>query len=127
MTIEGNLTEREKQILLILDIRAQDYSDKLILREAIIQRYKSYVDTQRIQSNTVVDIEVDNEDSIVEHEAVTGKISEQILYYLMSRGLDEDKAVSMFVSGYFREVFVNLPFEFAVEAKKLVEMKIEDL
>jgi SUF system FeS cluster assembly, SufBD len=127
MSFEGNLTEREKQILLTLDIRAQDYCDKIILREVILQRYKSYVDTRRIQSNTVVDIEVDNSDSIVEHEAVTGKISEQILYYLMSRGLDEDKAVAMFISGYFKEVFVNLPFEFAVEAKKLVEMKVEGL
>ncbi len=70
-------------------------------------------------------IDVENPTAVVEHEATTGKISEEQLFYLQQRGLDEEKAISMIVNGYAREVLDNLPMEFAVEARKLLEISLE--
>jgi len=61
----------------------------------------------------------------VEHEATTSKIGEDQLFYLRQRGLDEEQAVSMIVNGFCREVFRELPMEFAVEATKLLEISLE--
>ncbi len=70
-------------------------------------------------------VDVRNGSSTVEHEASTSKIGEDQLFYLRQRGLSEEQAVSMVVNGFCREVFRELPMEFAVEAKKLLEVSLE--
>lgn len=70
-------------------------------------------------------IEVKNKSSMVEHEATTSKIGEDQIFYCQQRGIDEEKAVSLIVNGYAREVLNQLPMEFAVEAKKLLEITLE--
>lgn len=71
-------------------------------------------------------IDVKNPTGQVEHEASTCKISEDQLFYLKSRGLDQEKAVSLIINGFCKEVFKKLPLEFSVEAVKLLEMKLEN-
>ncbi len=70
-------------------------------------------------------IEVKNPGAIVEHEATTSKISDDQLFYCRSRGVSEEDAVSMIVDGFCKQVFKELPMEFAVEAKKLLEVSLE--
>jgi Fe-S cluster assembly protein SufB len=70
-------------------------------------------------------IEVSNPSADVEHEATTSKISEDQLFYCQQRGLDEEAAVSMIVNGFCKEVFKELPMEFAVEAQKLLNVTLE--
>ena len=70
-------------------------------------------------------IEVRNPEAIVEHEATTSKISDDQLFYCRSRGIREEDAVSMIVDGFCKQVFRELPMEFAVEAKKLLEVSLE--
>ena len=71
-------------------------------------------------------IEVKNKSATLEHEATTSRISEDQIFYLKSRGLDSEKAISMLVNGFCKEVFKELPLEFSVEAVKLIEMKLEN-
>ena len=70
-------------------------------------------------------IESRNSSAVVEHEATTSKVSEDQLFLCRQRGLDAEKAVSMIVNGFCREVFKELPMEFAVEAGKLLEVSLE--
>ncbi|MCA9319538.1 MAG: SufD family Fe-S cluster assembly protein, partial [Planctomycetes bacterium] len=70
-------------------------------------------------------IEVKNTSSKVEHEATTSKISDDQLFYLRQRGLPEEDAVNMIVNGFCKQVFRELPMEFAVEAQKLLEVSLE--
>src|SRR5499433_1097390 len=70
-------------------------------------------------------IEVANSSSVVEHEASTRKISEDQLFYCRQRGLSPENAVSMIVNGFCKEVFRNLPMEFAVEASRLLALSLE--
>jgi Fe-S cluster assembly protein SufB len=70
-------------------------------------------------------IEVKNPQAIVEHEATTSKISDDQLFYCRSRGVKEEDAVSLIVDGFCKQVFKELPMEFAVEAKKLLEVSLE--
>ena len=70
-------------------------------------------------------IDVDNRSAIVEHEATTSKISEDQLFYLQQRGIDMEKAISLIVNGYAKEVLNQLPMEFAVEAQKLLSISLE--
>lgn len=76
-------------------------------------------------ANTFPYIEVKNNTAGVEHEASTSKISAEQLFYLQSRGLDAEAAVSLLINGFCKEVFKELPLEFSVEAIKLLEMKLE--
>jgi Fe-S cluster assembly protein SufB len=69
---------------------------------------------------------VKNNTAVLEHEATTSRISEDQLFYLKSRGLDNEAAISMLVNGFCKDVFKQLPLEFAVEAVKLIEMKLEN-
>ena len=66
-----------------------------------------------------------NDSSIVEHEATTGKLSEEALYYLQCKGLSEEDAVSCIVTGFCKDVFQKLPLEFAAEANKLLSVTLE--
>ncbi len=61
----------------------------------------------------------------VEHEATTSKISENQLFYCQQRGIGAEDAVAMIVNGFCREVFRELPMEFAVEAQKLLGVSLE--
>ena len=70
-------------------------------------------------------IEVKNPGAIVEHEATTSKISDDQMFYCRSRGIAEEDAVSLIVDGFCKQVFRELPMEFAVEAKKLLELSLE--
>lgn len=70
-------------------------------------------------------IESRNPSAIVEHEATTSKVSDEQLFLCQQRGLDAEKAVSMIVNGFCKEVFKELPMEFAVEAGKLLEISLE--
>ena len=70
-------------------------------------------------------LEVSNKTAKVEHEATTSKIGEDMLFYFQQRGIDEETAVAMIVNGFCKEVMDHLPMEFAVEAKKLLEVSLE--
>src|SRR6056297_2329509 len=70
-------------------------------------------------------LEVENNSSKVEHEATTSKIGEDQLFYLMQRGMSEEDAINMIVSGYCKDVFNELPMEFAAEARKLLAISLE--
>lgn len=77
-------------------------------------------------ANTFPYIEVKNQSAIVEHEASTSRISEEQLFYLRSRGLSQEEAITLLVNGFCKDVFKQLPLEFSVEAVKLIEMKLEN-
>ncbi len=70
-------------------------------------------------------LEVKNNSAKVEHEATTSKIGEDLLFYCNQRGLTSEEAVSMIINGYCKEVFKQLPMEFAVEAQKLLGISLE--
>ncbi len=70
-------------------------------------------------------IEVENESAKVEHEATTSKIGEDQIFYLNQRGIATEDAVNMIVNGFCKEVFKELPMEFAVEAQKLLAISLE--
>ncbi|HET7663378.1 MAG TPA: Fe-S cluster assembly protein SufB [Rhodanobacteraceae bacterium] len=80
---------------------------------------------KRCGAHTFPYMEVKNPTANVEHEATTSKISDDQLFYCRSRGIDEENAVSMIVDGFCKQVFRELPMEFAVEAKALLEVSLE--
>jgi Fe-S cluster assembly protein SufB len=77
------------------------------------------------EANTFPYIEVMNASARVEHEATTSKISEEQLFYLQQRGISQEDAVSLIINGFCKEVFRELPMEYAVEAQKLLGLKLE--
>ncbi|MGK7936247.1 MAG: Fe-S cluster assembly protein SufB [Xenococcaceae cyanobacterium] len=77
------------------------------------------------EANTFPYIQVDNNKTTVEHEASTAKIGEEQLFYFAQRGISEEDAVSMLVSGFCKDVLNELPMEFAAEADKLLSLKLE--
>ncbi|TVQ70551.1 MAG: Fe-S cluster assembly protein SufB [Oceanospirillales bacterium] len=79
----------------------------------------------RCGAHTFPYIESAHPSAIVEHEATTSKVSDDQMFLCQQRGLDPEKAVSMIVNGFCREVFKQLPMEFAVEAGKLLEVSLE--
>jgi len=79
----------------------------------------------RCGANTFPYIEVQNPTAKVEHEATTSKIGEDQLFYFQSRGIGTEEAVSMIINGFCKDVFQQLPMEFAVEATKLLGLKLE--
>tara|TARA_B100000768_G_scaffold102628_1_gene95517 strand:+ start:3204 stop:4649 length:1446 start_codon:yes stop_codon:yes gene_type:complete len=81
--------------------------------------------TDQCGAHTFPYIECENPTATVEHEATTSKIGEEQLFYCMQRGISEEKAISLIVNGYAKEVLNKLPMEFAVEAQKLLEISLE--
>jgi Fe-S cluster assembly protein SufB len=79
----------------------------------------------RCGAHTFPYIEVQNSTAQMEHEATTSKISEDQLFYFLSRGIGQEDAVNMIVNGFCKEVFKELPMEFAVEAQKLLGVSLE--
>ncbi|MDR0499333.1 MAG: Fe-S cluster assembly protein SufB [Holophagales bacterium] len=80
---------------------------------------------QTCSANTFPYIEVQNPSAKVEHEATTSKIGEEQLFYFQQRGISIEDAISMIINGFCKEVFRELPMEFAVEATKLLSLKLE--
>lgn len=76
-------------------------------------------------ANTFPYIESANSTARVEHEATTSKIGEDQIFYLQQRGIDEENAISLIINGFVKDVFKELPMEFAVEATKLLSIKLE--
>jgi Fe-S cluster assembly protein SufB len=79
----------------------------------------------RCAAHTFPYIESKQPSAVVEHEATTSKVSDDQLYLCQQRGIDPEKAVSMIVNGFCKEVFKELPMEFAMEAGKLLEVSLE--
>jgi Fe-S cluster assembly protein SufB len=79
----------------------------------------------RCGAHTFPYFEIHQPSAIVEHEATTSKIAEDILFYCTQRGLSRESAIAMIVNGYAREVLDHLPMEFAVEARKLLAISLE--
>jgi len=79
----------------------------------------------KCSANTFPYIEVENDTAKVEHEATTSKVGEDQIFYLNQRGISTEDAVNMIVNGFCKEVFKELPMEFAVEAQKLLSISLE--
>ena len=76
-------------------------------------------------AHTVPYIEAKNSSAVIEHEATTSKISEDMLFYCRQRGLSAEEAVALVVNGFVKDVLQQLPMEFAVEAQKLISIRLE--
>ena len=134
-----NLNTKDIQKLLTIGITTQQIQilDSTELTDLIQEQYSKYLSNRSLNhllieptdnystANTYPTIICANPNSSIEHEASTSKINEQILFFLQSRGLSMEQSVSLVVSGFCDEVMSNLPFEFAVEAKKLLEINME--
>ena len=81
--------------------------------------------SDRCGAHTFPYVECENPTAQLEHEATTSKIGEDQLFYCKQRGISEEKAISLIVNGYAKEVLNKLPMEFAVEAQKLLEISLE--
>lgn len=81
--------------------------------------------SDRCGAHTYPYIECENNSAQLEHEATTSKIGEDQLFYCMQRGISQERAISLIVNGYAKEVLNKLPMEFAVEAQKLLEISLE--
>jgi len=77
------------------------------------------------RSDTYPSIEIDEDDVTIGHEASVSKVGEEQLFYLMSRGLNEDEATSMVVSGFIEPLVKELPMEYAVEMNRLIQLQME--
>lgn len=80
----------------------------------------------KCSAHTFPYIEIANSSVQMEHEASTSKISEDQLFYLEQRGISRENAITLIINGFCKEVFKQLPMEFAVEAQKLLTLKLED-
>ena len=76
-------------------------------------------------AHTIPCITVQNPSAKIEHEASTGKISDEQLFYCQQRGIAKEEALAMIVNGFCKAVFKELPMEFAVEAQKLLNLSLE--
>jgi len=77
------------------------------------------------RSDTYPYIEIDNEDVTIGHEATVSKVGEEQLFYLMSRGLSEEEATTMVVSGFIEPLVKELPMEYAIEMNRLIQLQME--
>ncbi len=77
------------------------------------------------RTDTIPDIQIRNNDVTIAHEATVGKLSEEDLFYLMSRGIGEDEARAMIVNGFIEPIVRQLPLEYAVEMNRLIELEME--
>jgi Fe-S cluster assembly protein SufB len=81
---------------------------------------------QLCAADTVPYIRVQNDTAQVEHEATTSKIGEDQMFYFAQRGIGAEDAIGMIINGFCKDVFTQLPMEFAVEATKLLGLKLEN-
>ena len=98
-------------------------------RKAIGARNYSQCDSLLIgnlsNANTFPFISINNSTTKIEHEASTSKIGEEQIFYFLQRGIELEKAVELMISGFCREIFTELPLEFAAEADNLLTLKLE--
>ncbi len=80
---------------------------------------------KKSKSYTYPHMEIDEDEVVALHEAKTGKVAEEELFYLMSRGLSEQEAMSMIVNGFIEPIVKQLPLEYAVEMNRLIELEME--
>ncbi len=78
------------------------------------------------KSETIPTLKIYEEDVQASHEATVGKVSEEQLFYLMSRGLSEQEAISLIVNGFFKQFTKELPLEYAIEFNKLIELEMKN-
>ena len=76
-------------------------------------------------SDTIPIIEINNDRVDIGHEAKIGRISDEAIFYLMSRGISKDEAKAMIVRGFVEPISKELPLEYAVELNKLIELELE--
>ncbi len=79
----------------------------------------------RSRSDTYPYIEIDDEDVTIGHEASVSRVGEEQLFYLMSRGLTEEEATTMVVSGFIEPLVKELPMEYAIEMNRLIQLQME--
>jgi Fe-S cluster assembly protein SufB len=100
-----------------------------VQKGAISSRSKVVCDAllldEKSRSDTYPYIEIDEEDVTIEHEATVSKVGEEQLFYLKSRGLNEDEATSMIVSGFIEPLVKELPMEYAIEMNRLIQLQME--
>ena len=77
------------------------------------------------RTDTIPDIQIRNNDVTIAHEATVGKMSEEALFYLQSRGIPLDEARAMIVNGFIEPIVRALPLEYAVEMNRLIELEME--
>ena len=70
-------------------------------------------------------MEIDEQDTSISHEATVSKVSEEQLFYLMSRGISEQQAMMMIVNGFIEPIVKELPMEYAVEMNRLIQLEME--
>ncbi len=103
--------------LLKVDSAAQNVKSRVVCDALILD--------EESESNTYPYMEIDSDDVSIEHEARVSRISEDQLFYLMSRGLTEDEASMMIVNGFLDPLVKQLPMEYAVELNRLIELEME--
>ena len=100
-----------------------------VLNKAIGARNYSQCDSLLIgelsNANTFPYISVQNSTTKIEHEASTSKIGEEQIFYFLQRGISMEKAIELMISGFCKDIFTELPLEFAAEADKLLTLKLE--
>ena len=77
------------------------------------------------RSDTYPVMEIDQEDVSISHEATVSKVSDEQLFYLMSRGISEEQAMMMIVNGFIEPIVKELPMEYAVEMNRLIQLEME--
>ena len=95
-------------------------------KSGIESTFNSILIGDKCAAHTFPNLDVRNSDSKIEHEATTSKIGDDQLLYCKSRGLSEKDAIAVIVNGFCKDVFKELPMEFAMEAKQLMELTLED-
>ncbi|MFB5604083.1 MAG: SufD family Fe-S cluster assembly protein, partial [Candidatus Nitrosomaritimum aestuariumsis] len=78
------------------------------------------------RTDTYPYVEVNEEDATISHEATVGKIGEDQIFYLMSRGFSEEEALSLIVNGFMEPFTKELPMEYAVELNRLIKLEMDD-
>merc|ERR1712127_880966 len=100
-----------------------------VLYQAVGSRNYSQCDSLLIgnnsNANTYPIISVQNSTTKIEHEASISKIGEEQIFYFLQRGISIEKAVSLIISGFCKDVFTELPLEFSIEADRLLSLKLE--
>jgi len=77
------------------------------------------------RTDTYPYIDIDENQATIGHEATVSKVGEEQLFYLMSRGLDEEEAMAMIVRGFIEPIAKKLPLEYAIELNRLIELEME--
>jgi Fe-S cluster assembly protein SufB len=100
-----------------------------ISKDAIDSKSKTECDAMMMddisKSDTIPYIDVRTKEVDLGHEATVGKISQEQIFYLMSRGLSEEEATQMIVSGFIEPIVKQLPLEYAIELNRLIELEME--